>query len=127
MDGWAAGILALAGVAIGALGPTVKDFFLERRQADRDRRQRRWTLEFESLQQLSDLVMQFADISAMRSPTLEALKVRAAYLAFLIRDDRVRLVVEPLLAAAPGSQEWRDQVGNAARRIGEVIRTLEVD
>ena len=126
MDGWAAGVLALAGVAIGALGPTVKDFFLDRRLASRERRQRRWSLEFDSLQELHDVVVRLTGPD-LRTTTAEPDKVRAAGLAFRIRDERPRRAIEALLAMPTGSQEWRDQIGNVIREIGSAMRDLDVD
>ena len=126
MNGWEAGVLALAGVVIGALGPTVKDFFLDRRQAARDRKQQRWKLEFDSLQELHDVVVRFTG-PTLRTTDVEPDKVRAAGLAFRIRDERPKRAIELLLSKPTGSQEWRDQVGNAIREIGTAMRDLDVD
>jgi len=45
-------------------------------------------------------------------------------LAFRIRDDRLRELLERLLAADGGSTEWRDTYGDVMRRLGEVLRSL---
>jgi hypothetical protein len=129
MDFWTAvvtGLLTLSGVGIGAFAPLIKDFFGDRRQAERERKQRRWTLEFESLQELHDVVIRFTG-PELRTSVVEPDKVRAAGLAFRIRDERPKRAIEILLAMPTGGQGWRDQVGIVIREIGSAMRDLDVD
>ena len=118
------GVLVLFGAAIGFFASAVREYLTDRRRAERERDQRRWALEFDSLVELSNLIARFANPHGVPAEELETLKMRAAALAFRVRDDRPRSAVEPLLAEMVGSQQWRDQVGNAVRQIGETIQDL---
>jgi len=118
------GMLILLAAALGFFASAVREYLTDRRRAERERDQRCWALEFDSLVELSNLIARLANPNGVPAEELEPLKMRAAALAFRVRDDRPRLAVEPLLAMPVGSQKWRDQVSNAVRRIGETIQDL---
>jgi hypothetical protein len=60
----------------------------------------------------------------MQSADLETRKVRAVALAWRVRDERASKAVELLVVQPVGSQEWNDQIGNAIRAVGTVMRDL---
>jgi hypothetical protein len=117
VDAWVGGALALLGVVLGL----AIDLLRDSRKASAAKAARRWDVEYESLRELGDVLSTFV---GPQEPDLERRKVRATALAFRVRDNRVRLVVDPLMAIPVGSQEWLDEVGNSVRIVGEVMRAL---
>jgi hypothetical protein len=112
------GLLTLAGVVVKA----VIDLVADSRSASGAKAARRFDVEYDSLRELSELM------SALRTPSspagLEATKVRAVALAHRVRDPRPAQAVEQLIVQEAGSDAWNDEVGNAARVVGQSMREL---
>lgn len=109
--------IALAGVTLGLLIDLLRDT----RKATARKASRRFDVEYESMHELSDLLPTF---TGQHEADLEARKVRAVALAWRVRDERASRAVELLVVQPVGSQEWNDQMGNAIRDIGRVMRDL---
>jgi hypothetical protein len=112
------GLLVLLGVVVAAVIDLVRDS----RAGARAKAGRRFDVEYDSLRELSELM------SPLRSPSspagLEEAKVRAVALAWRVRDPKPAQAVERLIVQVPGSDAWNDEVGNAARIVGQAMRDL---
>lgn len=111
------GALALAGVVVERL----VDLIRGSRETAANRAARRWDVEYDALRDLGDMLPAFI---GMQTGDLETRKVRAVTLAWRVRDPRASEAVELLVSLPVGSQEWNDQVGNAIRAVGGVMREL---
>ena len=92
------GLLTLAGVVAGLVIELVRD----ERKYSNDKSAKRWDVEYEALRELGDLLPPLLDVHPL-NPDLEERTARMVALAFRVRDDRVRRVIEPLVATHPGS------------------------
>jgi hypothetical protein len=93
----------------------------DRRNTDAKQAARRWDLEYDSLGELGDLLPTFADGDPF---DMEVRKQRVVMLAWRVRDDRASTAVELLIVQPVNSQQWNDQIGNAVRAVGMVMRDL---
>ena len=49
---------------------------------------------------------------------------RVESLTFVVKDDRLRELLELMASKPMGSPEWRAEYGNVVRRLGEVLRDM---
>jgi hypothetical protein len=120
-------LIALAGVVVGYLvrpvGDLLFDVVRERRAtAHRDR-----DLQFQTLVEIQTALVTWKTFSVrMGGNNVDYARAKAVLpaLAFRVKDDRLRELIETLLAAPENrdSPEWTGAYGNAMRRLGEVMR-----
>jgi hypothetical protein len=92
---------------------------IRHQRADVDRRR---DFQFETLSKLSQQLESWR--YGTDKMTVDAAKAQVEIHAFKVRDDRLRSLVESMLAADHGSETFNASYGNAVRQLGTVQREL---
>lgn len=114
-------VSGITGYLLRPLGEFMNDV-LRRRQETADRRTNFQIENLVALQESLEIVLRGAISTSPVS--VQTARARIESLAFRVRDDRLRELMERYLSLAEGSEEWRATYGDVTRRMGEVLREI---
>jgi hypothetical protein len=120
---WVA-LISAGAIAVGYFLRPVSDFLSETLRGRRETAARRGTFQYDSLIELQANLEVLLHASAFDPAKRDKAEARVESLTFVVKDDRLRELLELMASKSRGSEEWRATYGNVVRRLGEVLRDM---
>jgi hypothetical protein len=120
---WVA-LITAASLTVGFFLRPIGDFIGETLRGRRERSAKRETFQYETLLELQKNLEVLRAGNAFEPGTRTKALARVESLAFAVRDDRLRELLEVATSKPLGSDEWKAAYGDAVRRLGEVLRQM---
>ena len=120
---WVA-LISAGAIAVGYFLRPVGDFMGETLRGRRETEARRGAFQYDRLIELQSNLETLLNASAFDPTTGQKAAARVESLTFVVKDDRLRELLELMASQPRGSQDWRDAYGNVVRRLGEVLRDM---
>jgi hypothetical protein len=120
---WVA-LISASAIAVGYFLRPMSDFISENLSARRESADRRGKFQYESLVELQSKLEILVHASAFDPTTRAKSEARVESLTFVVKDDRLRELLELLASKDRASTEWRATYGDVIRRLGEVLREM---
>ena len=117
-------LISAGAIAVGYFLRPVSDLIGDTLRGRRETAARRGTFQYESLIELQSNLEVLLHGSAFDPARRDKAEARVESLTFVVKDDRLRQLLELMASQARGSQDWRDAYGNVVRRLGEVLRDM---
>jgi len=120
---WVA-LISAGALAVGYLLRPVGDFLGETLRGRREVTAKRESFQYDNLLALQANLEILVAASAFDPASRNKAAARVESLTFVVRDDRLRELLEPMASQSLGSPEWRAAYGDVVRRLGQVLREM---
>jgi len=120
---WVA-LISAGAIAVGYFLRPVGDLLGETLRDRRGKAARREAFQYENLIELQSNLETLLNASTFDPEVRAKAAARVESLTFVIKDDRLRELLEFMASKPRSSQEWRDAYGDVVRRLGEVLREI---
>jgi hypothetical protein len=120
---WVA-LISAGAIAVGYLLRPVGDFLGETLRGRREVTAKRESFQYDNLLALQANLEILVSGSTFDPATRNKAAARVQSLTFVVRDDRLRELLESMASQSLGSAEWRDAYGDVVRRLGQVLREM---
>lgn len=117
-------LISAGAIAVGYFLRPVSDFLSETLRGRRETAARRGTFQYDSLIELRSNLEVLLTATGFDPAARAKAEARVESLTFVVKDDRLRELLELLASKDRGSTEWRATYGDVVRRLGEVLREM---